>query len=369
MRILMTTDAVGGVWSYSIELSRALAVHGCEIVLACLGGPLRAEARAEAAALPNVMLHEAGYRLEWMQDPWADVERAADWIGRLVDESGAELLHLNCYGPALRRFDVPMLLVAHSCVHTWWRATRGGDPDAGWRRYRECVIRALATADCVVAPNHAHLHATAACYDEVNLNGRATVIPNGIDPTRWPAERLPGRFVLGVGRAWDEAKNLGQLATLAPTLDCPTLLAGDLGAAHAGRSNLVHLGCLPRDELAQYFRRAAAFVHPARYEPFGLAVLEAAACGCPLVLGDIPTLRELWQDAALFVGPDDAPSLRRVLERLLRRPGERLRLGRAARERARRYTAARMAEAYANQYRRLAGSGERAREEPRENVA
>jgi glycosyltransferase involved in cell wall biosynthesis len=369
MRILMTTDAVGGVWSYSVELSRALAVHGCEVVLACLGGPLRAEARAEAAALRNVVLHEADYRLEWMQDPWDDVERAADWIGSLVEESGAELLHLNCYGPALHRFDVPVLVVAHSCVHTWWRATRGGDPDGSWRRYRECVIRALAAADCVVAPTNAHLHATAECYDEVNLNGRATVIANGIDASRWPADRLPGRFVLGVGRAWDEAKNLGQLATLAPTLDCPTLLAGDLGAAPPGSPNLVRLGCLPRDDLARYFQRAAAFVHPARYEPFGLAVLEAAVCGCPLVLGDIATLRELWQDAALFVSPDDAADLGRALERLLRRPGERLRLGRAARARSRQYSAARMAAAYANQYRQLTGPLMRVREEPRENVA
>ncbi len=48
---------------------------------------------------------------------------------------------------------------------------------------------------------------------------------------------------------------------------------------------------------------AAIFAHPARYEPFGLAVLEAAMAGCALVLGDIPTLRELWDGAAVFVAP------------------------------------------------------------------
>ena len=50
-RVLMTTDAVGGVWSYSLELCRALKAHGYEVVLACLGGPLRPEARAEAQSL------------------------------------------------------------------------------------------------------------------------------------------------------------------------------------------------------------------------------------------------------------------------------------------------------------------------------
>jgi glycosyltransferase involved in cell wall biosynthesis len=353
MRVLMTTDAVGGVWSYSVELCRALAAHGCEVVLACMGGPLGPEARAEAQVLGNVELHESDYRLEWMREPWDDVERAADWVAELAGQSRAQLVHLNAYGPALRDFRVPVLVVTHSCVHTWWRATRGGDPGAGWQRYRECVIRALATADRVVAPTAAHLHATGECYEEVNLNGRATVIHNGIDAARWPAERLPGRFVLGVGRAWDEAKNLGLLAAIAPELDCPALLAGELDPARGGTRNLVRLGCVPRGRLEQYFRRAAAFVHPARYEPFGLAVLEAAACGCPLVLGDIATLRELWDGAAAFVHPDDSTGLRRCLEWLLGDQREQLRLARAARDRARSYTASAMGAAYANEYRNL----------------
>lgn len=354
MRVLMTTDSVGGVWSYTLELCRALAFFNCNVTLACMGGPLAGAARDAAAALPNVSLYESDYRLEWMEEPWEDVQRAADWLGTLVHRSRAELLHLNCYGPALARFDIPVLLVAHSCVHTWWRATRGGDPDAGWRRYRDCVIRALAIADRVVAPTAAHLHAMAECYEEVNLNGRARVIHNGIDATRWSLERRPARFVLGVGRAWDKAKNLDRLAAIAPTLDCPVVIAGEGDLEHAGSArNVIRLGRLPRRELEQYFCRAAAFVHPARYEPFGLAVLEAAICGCPLVLGDIPSLRELWRGAALFVDPEDAHALCRNLDRLLADGALRDSLGRAARERAHRYGAAAMAAAYAKEYQQL----------------
>lgn len=363
MRVLMTTDSVGGVWSYTLELCRALAAFDCEIRLACMGGPLGGAAREDAAGLPNVTLRESDYRLEWMEAPWDDVGRAADWLAELAHESGADLLHLNCYGPALRRFDLPVLLVAHSCVHTWWRATRGGDPDAEWQRYRECVIHALATADRVVVPTTAHLHATGECYEEVNLNGRARVIHNGIDASRCTVDRLPGRFVLGVGRAWDEAKNLRQLASVAPVLDCPTLIVGegDFGQG-GGARNLVRLGRLPRRDLEQYFRRAAAFVHPARYEPFGLAVLEAAVCGCPLVLGDIPTLRELWHGAALFVNPTDARALCRKLERLLDDAALRESLGAAARKRAHRYGAASMAASYAEEYKKIVTL-------PAENVA
>lgn len=362
MRVLMTTDSIGGVWAYSLELCRALAAFDCEVVLASLGGRLGGTAREDAAALPNVTLHESDYRLEWMEDPWDEVERATSWLATLLQRSRADLLHLNCYGPALRAYAVPVLLVAHSCVHTWWRSTRGGDPDATWQRYRECVIQALATADRVVAPTAAHLQATGDCYEEVNLNGRARVIHNGVDPSRWSAERLPGRFVLGVGRAWDDAKNLRQLAAIAPVLDCPTLIVGEGEFERGADRNVVRLGSVPRRQLAQYFRRAAAFVHPARYEPFGLAVLEAALSGCPLVLGDIPTLRELWHDAALFVNPDDARALRRQLERLLEDGAERQRLSRVARARARQYDAASMAAAYAEQYRQLL-------QLPAENVA
>jgi glycosyltransferase involved in cell wall biosynthesis len=304
-----------------------------------------------------VELHESPYRLEWMEDPWDDVSRAAVWLDSLLQASRADLLHLNCYGPAMRDYDVPILLVVHSCVHSWWRAVRGCDPDPGWRHYRECVIRALCNAERVIAPTAAHLNALADCYEEVNLNGRVRVIHNGIDASRWSSARLPGaRFVLGVGRVWDQAKNLIQLADVAPSLGCPVLIAGngDLDR-NGGAAGVVLLGSLPRAALVGYFRRAAAFAHPARYEPFGLAVLEAALSGCPLVLGNIATLRELWHDAALFVEPDDTRSLREHLQRLLSDPRERRRLGRAARQRALRYSATAMAAAYAEQYQQLLG--------------
>ncbi len=359
MRILMTTDAVGGVWTYTAELCRALARYGCAIDLGCLGGAAGEARRREIAGLRNVRLHESDYRLEWMADAWADVARSAAWLASLQRQTGADLVHLNCYGPAAASFDVPLLLVTHSCVHTWWRATRGTDPEptADWLRYRNCVMHALCTADRVVAPTSASLAATDECYEEVNLNGRAQVIHNGVDVGRWNAARLPsGRFVLAAGRFWDDAKNLRQLVAIAPALPCPVMIAGEgkLGAA-AEAPGVVPLGPLPRADLVPWYRRAAVFAHPARYEPFGLAVLEAALAGCPLVLGDIPTLRELWNDVAVFVDPDDTEAWRSTLARLLADTEERRRRGLLARERALRYGASRMASGYAACYRQLIG--------------
>ncbi len=91
----------------------------------------------------------------------------------------------------------------------------------------------------------------------------------------------------------------------------------------------------------------------ARYEPFGLSVLEAALAGCALVLGDVPSLRELWDDAAVFVAPDDADALRGALAALIADARGRTRLAERAHERAGSYDTERMAAAYLALYSRL----------------
>jgi glycosyltransferase involved in cell wall biosynthesis len=114
------------------------------------------------------------------------------------------------------------------------------------------------------------------------------------------------------------------------------------------------LGELPREALAREFAGASIYALPARYEPFGLSVLEAALSGCALVLGDIPSLREVWGDAAAYVPPDDHAALRFTLQRLVAQPAERARLAQAAMLRAQLFTPARMAGGYLATYARLA---------------
>ena len=100
--------------------------------------------------------------------------------------------------------------------------------------------------------------------------------------------------------------------------------------------------------------RAAVFAAPARYEPFGLGILEAALSGCALVLGDIASLRELWDGAAEFVDPDDPQALAAALDALAHAPGWCTHLaGRARRRAPRRFRPAAMARRYADEYQRL----------------
>src|SRR5256885_1138515 len=70
MKILMTADTIGGVWSYAMELCRSLSPMGIEVALATLGAPLSQTQRLEVARLTNVDVYESEYRLEWMASPW-----------------------------------------------------------------------------------------------------------------------------------------------------------------------------------------------------------------------------------------------------------------------------------------------------------
>ena len=100
--------------------------------------------------------------------------------------------------------------------------------------------------------------------------------------------------------------------------------------------------------------RASIYALPARYEPFGLSVLEAALSGCALVLGDIPSLRENWEERALFVSPDDHVALQYAIASLIDDFEMRVRLGAAARVRGLELGLERFAEGYRRVYEGLA---------------
>jgi glycosyltransferase involved in cell wall biosynthesis len=112
-------------------------------------------------------------------------------------------------------------------------------------------------------------------------------------------------------------------------------------------------------EMAERLGQAAIFAAPARYEPFGLGILEAAASGCALVLGDIASLRETWDGAAVFVPPDDRPGWRAALAALMANEHRRENLAAAARERAQSFSREAMARGYAALYDELLGGAER----------
>ncbi len=96
-------------------------------------------------------------------------------------------------------------------------------------------------------------------------------------------------------------------------------------------------------EVRRHLAGRPIFVAPARFEPFGLGVLEAAQAGCALVLNDIATFRELWDGAALFVDADDPLALEAAIRLLMADKPQRIARGHSARTRSARYTVEAMA--------------------------
>jgi glycosyltransferase involved in cell wall biosynthesis len=164
-------------------------------------------------------------------------------------------------------------------------------------------------------------------------------------------------YVLAVGRAWDAAKNLETLAQVAPSLPWPVYLAGERQHPDGGRTELRHvkiLGQLAPEILANWYARASIYALPARYEPFGLSVLEASLAGCAPVIGDIESLRELWDEgAACFIPADDPQALQDAINTLIDNPDWRGTIAGLAAARARRYTLEGMAENYLSLYQNL----------------
>lgn len=353
--LLMTADAVGGVWTYATDLAAALAPLGTRTTLAVLGPGLDARHREDAAAIPDLTLVETGRPLDWLAKDRAEILRAGEVLAALAARIGADLVQLN--SPALAAaatFPGPVVGVCHSCLATWWDALRQGPlpDDFAWRD--ALLARGYARCDALVAPSRAFAAATARVHGiappEVVWNGRRAAGPSS----------RAGRFAFTAGRLWDEGKDAPTLDAAAARLDLPFFAAGPVAAPHGEVVALPHLqllGSLDSAAIAAWLARGPIFVSAARYEPFGLAVLEAAQAGCALVLSDIPTFRELWDGAALFVAPGDAAGFAEAIAMLSRNREQRSLLRVAALQRARRYTAEAMAKGMAAIHARLLAQG------------
>ena len=356
LRLLMTADAVGGVWQYSLDLARALAPLGVETILAVLGPSPSAAQLKLAAKIPGLTLIDTGLPLDWLAADRGTVRSAGRAVAKLAKEHEADVVQLNA--PALGadvEFPAPVLAVAHSCIATWWSAVKGTavDADFGWRA--ELTGQGLRSAEKAVAPTAAFAAAIQEAYglDEVPM-----AVHNGRTPLTLPRV-APHDFAFTAGRLWDKGKNAETLDRAAERLAVPFYAAGSTRGPNGDSITLynVHgLGSLGEREIARWLAARPVFASAAVYEPFGLAVLEAAAAGCPLVLSDIPTFRELWDDVAVFVPAMDHAGFASAVTSIVGDDMRRTQLGAAAKERANRYTPEAMAASMARIYADLAGA-------------
>ncbi|MBW8755766.1 MAG: glycosyltransferase family 4 protein [Sphingomonadales bacterium] len=343
----MTVDVVGGVWQYATELATGLRQHDIEMVLAVLGPLPDAAQRQEAEALDRIEIIATGLPLDWLSEA-GPVRAAGAEIAALAQRERVDLVHLN--SPALAAsatFAMPLVGTVHGCLSTWWEAARAGH----W--HRDMMARGLRACDRIIAPSASYAEVVRRHY---GLPTAPQVVLNGRSCTGLPARRALHDCAFTAGRLWDEVKNARLLDAVAARLPFPFHAAGNTRAPHGETAEFQHLHCLGQldsDALNIWLAARPVFVSAATFEPFGLAVLEAAASGCALVLSDIPTFRELWDDVAIFVGAHDVAGYAAAIETCVQDIELRARLGENARLRAQTYSAERMASATAAHYRDL----------------
>jgi glycosyltransferase involved in cell wall biosynthesis len=179
-------------------------------------------------------------------------------------------------------------------------------------------------------------------------------------------------FLLFAGRL-DEKKNartfVHALSRVRPAVPFRAMICGQGPQSVDIERLIAGLGLQARVQLIGYtsglwrlMKRASVLVSTSRCEGHPNVVLEAMACGCPLVVSDIPAHREfLDEDSAMIVSVEDAAGVARSIEQVLERPTEAAARARVARVRAESYSVARMAQQYACVYEEvLSGSGRQA---------
>jgi glycogen(starch) synthase len=353
-RVLMTADAASGVWQFALELCRALTAGGHEVALATTGGIPDREQRREADAIAGLELHASAHKPSALED-CAERRAAGHWLFDLAARIQPSVLHLNDFDHADLPWRVPVLLAAHTCMHSWWRAVHGTPLPESWRGYRQRIAAALRMADLVVAPTRATLRGLQQHHGPLRA---ARIIANGRDAVNMPAP-AKGEYVFCSGDPADRGHNLAALGAAAARVPWPVCAASP-GELHAdivdAMAGVRRLGRLSSGQAAHWLARAPIYALPARHGPVGLSLHAAALARCALILGDIESLRETWDGAAIFVDPRDDDALVHALQRLIADKAARECYAELAFVRAQRFSASAMAAGYAAAYAEIAPS-------------
>ena len=349
----MTADPVGGVWTYSMDLCRAFDAAGITVYLATMGCCLSESQHVEVKGLSNVQLHESSYKLEWMEDPWDDVDASGEWLLALEGEINPDIIHLNGYMHAVLNWKAPVMVVAHSCVLSWWQGVLNEPAPSSWDQYKQRVAAGLKAADVVVSISNTYAAELNRLYGPLE---NITVVYNGRDSSSFYTTEKKEQ-IFAMGRIWDEAKNLSILSKISNPDNLPILIAGDNTDPNTGEKitidNVQLLGKLPQQEICQHLAASAYYILPAKYEPFGLSALEAALSGCLLLLAENPTLKELWGDAALYFHPDKPEEIDALILQTRQDPAHGTEMIKRSTERAQAYTLEHMAGKYLQLYQHL----------------
>lgn len=349
-RILMTVDAVGGVWRYALDLAAGLRPKGMETIFAVFGPRPSAGQIREAERIGRLICCDAP--LDWTSEAEDELVCVPQIIGEIASRESADLIHLNLPSQAAwLEVNLPVVVVSHSCVATWFHVVRSHAVPEPWRWQMRLNHQGFARADAVLAPSRSHAGVLEAVYGQID---RLEIVHNASRVSASSARKED--FVFAAGRWWDDGKNGAVLDAAAKDIAWPVIMAGanrGPNGQYLPIDNALHRGELTHPATMVLMAEAGIVVSPSLYEPFGLAALEAARCRSALVLADIPTYRELWDGAALFADPHDPGAFAATINRLIADPSLRTAFAERARVRSLDFTIEAQTETMAHIYGRF----------------
>jgi glycosyltransferase involved in cell wall biosynthesis len=361
----------GGIHNYIEQLIQHLPAVDPSLKVSVFTGRAH-KGRHDAQDVPGWRISRWPTERPWVRVAWEQLVQP--WA---VYRAGVHLLHALAFVSPLVSV-VPAVITVHDLSFLRFperfrpanRLYLSTMTRLSCRRARRVIAVSQATADEIVRL----LGVTAR---------RVDVVPNGVDHARFRPlppdqvtafrrqKRLPDHFVLYLGTL-EPRKNLVTLIeafarTRAVRPGATLVLAGGKGwyyqeifkrVEELDLTDAVHFpGFVPDAELPLWYNAATAFVYPALYEGFGLPLLEAVACGTPVIGSAASCIPEVVGDAGLLVPPDDVVGLAGSVERLLADADARIELGRRGRTRAAAYTWEASARATVASYQRALDTG------------
>lgn len=346
MKVLMTTYTTGMMWHYVMNLCKSLERYQVEIHLLSLGKILSEEQIKQMNLLRNVHLYESSFAVDWEQSAEEENSVAKQWVESIYAEIKPEIIHFNNYVQTGGNWECPVIMAYHFCVLTWWNAVRGTDFPLSFSKYIKAMKEAISASDIIVAPSQSMLHQA----QLANVTFKQTqVIHYGLEQSA--KHEVEKEFmILTTGCFNNEAANCKLIADIAKDFDWPVCIAGNNHTSDAAildsTKNVFLLGQLSAVELKYFMERASIFAMPAKYKPFGLELLEAAKSNCALVVAKIPSLQEIWGDAALYFNPEDQEDVKSKIQLLIKDKELRKKMANKAYEKAQQFTAEKMADKY-----------------------